>query len=131
MRLRLLLLGLLVVACHNNSPTDPLGVDQRGRLAGQVTIGPNCPVTTTAPCPTPPEAYAMRKVLVFDENKTKLLETVDITSFGSYSVALLPGRYTVDLKSVGIDKSTDVPAVVQIRQGITTGLNINIDTGLR
>src|SRR5438067_715812 len=130
MRVRLLLLGLLVVACHK-SPTDPLGVDQRGRLAGQVTIGPNCPVTTTTPCPTPPEAYAMRKVLVYDQAKTKLLDTVDITSFGSYSIALLPGKYTVDLKGVGLDKSSNVPAVVEIHKGITTGLDISVDTGLK
>lgn len=124
-------MAVLLAACNHGSPTDPLSGDQSGHLAGQVTIGPICPVTTTNPCPTPAEAYAMRKVLVYDVTKTKLLHTIDITPIGGYSIALSPGQYVVDFRGVGMDKSTDVPANVQIHAGLTTGLDIRIDTGLR
>ena len=128
-------IALLVVlaACHgSDSPTDPQASQLRGRLAGVVTIGPNCPVETiTNPCPTPPDAYALRKVLVYDEAKTKLLVTVDIDSQGLYLVDLPPARYTVDIKKAGIDRASGVPAVVEIRANTVTKLDISIDTGIR
>lgn len=128
---RLLLpLLLLIVACSN--PTDP--EDQRGptgRLAGVVTIGPFCPVTTPQPCPTPPSAYLERKVLVYDENRTRLLHTVDIDTRGLYVIDLTPARYTVDIRKAGADSSKDVPAVVTIRANLVTPLDIAIDTGIR
>jgi hypothetical protein len=126
------LAALLQLACH--SPTSPADVlpGPYGRLAGLVKIGPNCPVeTATQPCPTPPSAYASRKILVFDEQRTKLLFTVDVDSQGLYFIDLMPGRYLVDLKSVGIDRSSDVPAVIDIHASDVTTLNISIDTGLR
>src|SRR5438094_2620375 len=127
---------LILTACHNgDSPTDPTTTSSsqaHGRLAGVVTIGPNCPgPTTTQPCPTPPDAYAARKVLVYDEAGTKLIATVDIDSQGAYFIDLVPAKYTVDLKRAGIDRSGDVPKVVEIRANTVTLLNISIDTGIR
>jgi len=120
-----------VVACH--SPTAPR--DQPsvfGRLAGVVTIGPNCPVQSdTNPCPTPPSAYTLRKVLVFDEQRAHLLHTVDIDTQGLYVIDLSPAKYLVDIQGVGIDRSADVPKLVEIHANTVTTLNINIDTGLR
>ncbi len=50
-----------------------------------MTIGPNCPgPTTTHPCPTQPDAYKLRKILVYNEAKTTLLHTVDIDSQGVF-----------------------------------------------
>lgn len=122
----------LLIGCHGpTSPTDVLP-KTHGRLAGVVKIGPNCPVeSSTQPCPTPPSAYALRKVLVFDEARTKLLFTVDIDSQGLYFIDLVPAKYTVDIKGVGLDRSSDVPAVVTIHASDVTTLNISIDTGLR
>ena|SRR5437870_3928144 len=126
---------LILAACHNgDSPTDPTSSSSQthGRLAGVVTIGPNCPgPTTTLPCPTPPDAYAARKVLVYDEAMAKLIATVDIDSQGAYLVDLAPAKYTVDIKKVGIDRSGDVPKVVEIRANTVTKLDISIDTGIR
>jgi hypothetical protein len=97
-----------------------------------VKIGPNCPVEQPGnPCPTPPSAYSLRKVLIYDEQKTRLLFTVDIDSQGLYFIDLLPGRYLVDLKRAGLDHSSDVPKVVDIRANVVTALDISIDTGLR
>lgn len=125
-------LALLLAAC-NNGPTEPqVDVGTRGRLAGVVTIGPNCPgPATNPPCPTQPNAYLERKVLVYDEAGTRLLFTVDIDTQGVYLIALAPGRYRIDLKKAGGDSSADVPTVVTIERNLTTTLNIRIDTGIR
>ena len=132
---RLAILLLLLVACNGNSPTDPTS-DLRdlphGRLSGIVQIGPNCPSQQQDnPCPTPPSAYAARKVLVYDEAKSRLLFTVDIDSHGAYLIDLPPTRYTVDMQKFGIDRSSEVPATVEIQANLVTRLDINVDTGLR
>jgi hypothetical protein len=130
-----LLAIVVLLACNkSNSPTapgDPASLPH-GRLAGVVTIGPNCPVQTdTNPCPTPPSAYGLRKVLVYDEKRTKLLFTVDIDEHGLYLIDLVPAKYVIDLKTTGIDKSGDVPANVTIQNNVVTKLDIRVDTGLR
>lgn len=125
---------ILFAACHgSDSPTSPANVQATyGRLTGVVTIGPNCPVETTSqPCPTPPDAYAARKILIYDEAKTHLLLTVDIDSQGSYLVELTPARYAVDVKKAGVDRATGVPTVVEIKANVVTKLDISIDTGIR
>jgi len=129
-------IALLIVlaACHDgSSPTEPDATPAvHGRLSGVVTIGPNCPVeTATSPCPTSPGAYEQRKVLVMNEAGTALLHTVDIDSQGAYLVDLPPARYTVDVKKVGVDRASGVPAVVEIKANTVTKLDISIDTGLR
>lgn len=129
------LLVVLAAACHggDRGPTSPQNSEITfGRLSGVVTIGPNCPVeSVTNPCPTSPDAYAVRKIVVYDEAKTKLLYTVDIDSQGLYLVDMPPARYTVDVKKVGIDRASGVPAVVEIKANVVTKLDIAIDTGLR
>jgi hypothetical protein len=130
---RVLLLAIALLAACNHSPTAPDETSQpHGRLSGLVTIGPNCPVENlTQPCPTPPSAYAERKVLVYSKGKATLLFTVDIDSHGLYVIDLLPNDYVVDIKGVGIDRSTDVPANVTIKANNVLQLDIRIDTGLR
>jgi len=125
--------ALLLISCGgNSSPTDPLSTIHLGKLVGLVTIGPNCPgPTTTNPCPTPPSAYATRKVEVYDAARTKLLFTVDLDNGGFYSIDLAPNTYTIDLKPNGIDKSADVPKQVTVNANETTRVDISIDTGIR
>ena len=133
---RVLLIATVAIAlalgCHK-SPTAPgESATPHGRLFGLVTIGPNCPVdTTTNPCPTPPSAYAARKVLIFSSDHSKQLFSVDIDSRGLYVIDLTPGTYVIDLKPVGMDRSQDVPATVNILANISTQHDISIDTGLR
>jgi len=126
----------LVLACNDgSSPTSPLDSTQlpHGTLEGVVTIGPNCPgpASDTNPCPTPPSAYADRKVLVFDVGRTKVIATIDIDAHGFYRIDLVPGKYVVDIKGSGIDRSSNVPATVTIQQNVVTKLDIAIDTGIR
>jgi hypothetical protein len=133
-RLAVLALVAAVTACHgSSSPTDPAASLPHGRLSGTVTIGPNCPgpSTTTQACPTPPEAYAARKILVYDATKTKLLFTVDIDSQGLYTIMLVPGMYTIDFSGSTADRTSDLPKVVTIVANGTVVLNVNIDTGIR
>ena len=121
----------LIVACQR-SPTDPTDDRPRGVLFGLVIIGPNCPVEQQGQeCPPPLDAYQIRKVLVYDAAKTKMLFTVDIDSRGAYRAILLPGNYTIDMRRVGIDSSPDVPAVVTIHANAETKLDIHIDPGIR
>jgi hypothetical protein len=131
-----LVLSVLLACNQSSSPTAPSPVNQEslphGRLSGVVTIGPNCPVESeTNPCPTQPSAYALRKILVYDEAKTKLIATVDIDQHGLYLIDLPPAKYLVDLKPTGIDRSGEVPTTVTIQNNVVTKLDINIDTGLR
>jgi hypothetical protein len=126
------LLLVAALACHGmSSPSDPSS-QPHGRLAGAVKIGPNCPVEQQGnPCPTPPAAYSARKVLIYDEQRTHVLFTVDIDSQGLYVIDLVPGRYVIDLKRNGIDRSADVPKVVDIHANAVTSVDISIDTGIR
>jgi hypothetical protein len=127
-----MLLMLLNAGC--NSPTSPDNGTpaQHGRLSGIVTIGPNCPgPQSETGCPTQPSAYAARKILVYNETKANLLFTVDIDSQGAYVIDLAPGKYTIDLKPSGIDKTGDLPKLVEIHANTVTSLNVSIDTGIR
>ena len=127
-RFSTLLLSLLL-ACGGHSPTDPLDSQARGRLDGVVTIGPNCPGPQD--CPTQPSEYALRKILVYNADRTQLVVTVDIDSQGLYAADLIPATYVVDLKGTGADRTSDLPKTVDIHAHVTTTLNVNIDTGLR
>ena len=126
----LLLVGAL--ACHSSSSPTDVSSEPHGRLAGTVKIGPFCPVEQQGnPCPTPPSAYSTRKVLIYDEQRTRVLFTVDIDSQGLYSIDLVPGRYVVDLRKNGLDHSADVPKVVDIHANTVTRVDVDIDTGIR
>ena len=103
----------------------------QGTITGTVTIGPLCPVE---PCNFTPEqiatAYAARTILVFDQNRV-LVSTVSIRGDGHYAVMVPAGKYTIELKPNGIDRSPDVPALVDVLPGGFAVLDIHIDTGLR
>jgi hypothetical protein len=128
------ILALLAACNGSNSPTDPQQSQPHGRLSGTVTIGPNCPgpATGSLGCPTPPDAYAARKILVYNAAKTTLLHTVDIDSQGLYTILLVPATYVLDLKtSSGADRTSELPVNVTIQTNATTVVNVNIDTGIR
>jgi hypothetical protein len=124
--------ALLQLACQNPTAADVQREQARGRLTGLVKIGPNCPVERAGqPCPPPPGAFAARKIVVYDEQHGRLLFTVDIDEQGNYAIDLVAGRYVVDFKGSKLDRSSDVPKLVEILPNATTTLNISIDTGLR
>lgn len=69
--------------------------------------------------------------MVYDEEGNDLIEQVDLGPEGYYRVELRPGTYLVDINNIGIDSSRQVPEVIEIEEGKTVVLNIDIDTGIR
>ncbi len=121
----LLLFTFLFAGCAST-------VQVTGFLEGKVTIGPIYPVEKPGPPPpTPPEVYQARKIMVYDENRTKLIKQVDIDGNGNYRVELAAGVYIVDINRIGIDHSGQVPRKVDIKTGQTVKLDVDIDTGIR
>ena len=123
--LAIILIGLVLVGCSG-------GDQQPGILEGHVTIGPLSPVLTPGPQPPVPcEAYEARKIMVYDKSRAKLIKQVDIDCDGHYRVELEPGVYTIDISRIGLDSSSDVPTMIDVRSSGTVKLDIDIDTGIR
>lgn len=123
--LALIIIGLLLAACST-------GTTELGLLQGYVTIGPIWPVEREGEVPEIPcEVYEVRKIMVYDKNGRDLLKQVDIDCDGRYRVELEPGVYTVDINRIGVDFSGDLPERVEIMAGVTSSLDIDIDTGIR
>ena len=122
-------MGLGLAACTDTT--------EKGLLQGKVNIGPISPVEqpgadTSIPC----DAYDARKIMIYDKSGRNLIQQVDIEcnteeNYASYRIELKPGKYTVDINHLGIDFSKDLPEQVEIKAGITTRLDIDIDTGIR
>lgn len=116
---------VVAVSC-SNTPSEP------GILHGKVTIGPLVPVeqegvTYDVPC----EVYEARKIVIYKQNGTDLVDEVSIDCDGIYRIELMPGTYVVDINHTGIDRSSEVPSEVEIVSQQTTRLDIDIDTGIR
>jgi heat shock protein HslJ len=106
--------------------------ENSGILQGIVTIGPITPVERPGErSPIPPEVYEARKRMIYDRSGRTLIQQIDIHSEGRYVAHLKPGTYTVDINRIGMDSSDDVPQQVEVQLGITTRLDIDIDTGIR
>ena len=74
--------------------------------------------------------------MIYDKSGEELIYTVDIEcnadeQYARYRVELKPGVYMVDINHIGIDYSSDVPKIIEVISGVTTRLDINIDTGIR
>lgn len=102
-----------------------------GTLAGNVTIGPLCPVE---PCAISPAqllaAYAAHPITVSTHGGTPVT-SVTADPVTGYTVMLRPGNYVVDIDHAGIGGSRELPETVTIRSGEVMWLNISIDTGIR
>jgi hypothetical protein len=126
----LVALILTVTGCQNEQQTT-------GTLEGAVIIGPIWPVERLGENrPVPPQVFEARKIIVYNESKTKALKTIDLIQIGhsskaSFSVQLTPGQYVVDITHGGIDRSGEVPKKIEIQSGQMVVVDINIDTGIR
>jgi hypothetical protein len=102
-----------------------------GTLAGNVSIGPLCPVE---PCTVSHDrlvaAYEARPITISSTGGT-VVSTVIADPETGYLVVLKPGTYIVDIPHQGIGGSRDLPRTVTIRSGETVRLDISIDTGIR
>jgi hypothetical protein len=121
----LLTLSFIISSCSN-------GNAETGILTGTVTIGPISPVVRPGEEPVIPcEVYETRKIMVYDGDMEELIKQVGINCDGIYMVELTPGVYAIDINSIGIDYSDEVPRKIVIRPGDTYELNLDIDTGIR
>jgi hypothetical protein len=101
-----------------------------GTLAGNVTIGPLCPVE---PCTIPHDqvlaVYAARPITITTLGGT-LVGLVTADPDTGYSISLRPNTYVVDIRHQGIGRS-NLPKTVTIHAGETVRLDISVDTGIR
>lgn len=103
-----------------------------GVLQGRVDIGPVCPVEREGvPCVVSPETYTSRTLVVYEKKSMREVASSALNVDGTYSFALPPGVYILDMKRVGIDGSGDLPREFDIAAGFTTVYDISIDTGIR
>jgi hypothetical protein len=120
--------GMLSGCLTNLDSSNP----QYGLVFGKVTIGPLCPVE---PCQISEEQidkiYAERKIIIYMEDSSTVVQTVSIDEDRHYEAYLLPGHYVIDINHNGIDRSGDVPKAIAIEEGKIIRLDIDIDTGIR
>jgi hypothetical protein len=106
-----------------------------GTLAGQISVGPFCPVEIEGePCPPPPGTYQSILVLVYAElaGGDRLIADVRPDDTGHFELALPAGSYHVALEhSIGIPGGPRALQEAHIQTGQTTALTFDIDTGIR
>lgn len=128
----LVALGAVTIAC-NGSSFDADG--PTGSLAGQISIGPFCPVEVEGqPCPPPPGVYESITVLVYAQlgNANRLVADTRPDPTGHFELQLPSGSYRVVLEhSIGIPGGSDPVQTARVEAGATTSLSFEIDTGIR
>jgi hypothetical protein len=122
------------------SATFTAAAPARTGVAGQVTVGPSCPVEGTPDCtggPKPIKATVDVDAVSGARNQPEVLQrvtSVTTDDAGRFDVALAPGRYrltahTADGQGVGVGGQT--PTYVTVVSGIVTDADVRIDTGIR
>ena len=116
----------VTAACGGDAST-PTQERAEGVLSGSVNIGPLCPVE---PCTEPPDVYSSRELLLSKEGGEPI--RVPLESDGSFEAMIPVGSYTVEVTNCEfLGCSFALPLSTEIRDGETTILNVNIDTGIR
>ena len=118
-------LGLILVTAYSMLSNRGIGV-----IEGKVTIGPFSPVEPSMGPTVPPGTYSSRVILL----KPWIGETISIplNEDGSFHAEVRAGKYEASLSDcVFLGCANSLPRQVEIRQGETTILNIEIDTGIR
>ncbi len=107
-------------------------ISKLGILSGKVSIGPFCPVERVGvPCPTPPEAYTSREVVVYALDGKTVITRKHFNPDGTYRFELSPRQYVLVVPQTGIGGSKDLPKTITIKAGETTVFDVSIDTGIR
>lgn len=109
-----------------------------GFLFGKVSIGPVCPIE---PCQIPKDFYSNYKVVV---SNGAFIRKIKIAKSGFYFAKLKPGVYKINIDPNYWEKkcdpsgicapnigSSNVPAEIEIKSGLTTRFDIIVDTGIR
>jgi hypothetical protein len=123
MRLLLLLMAMVVVACANGAAGDGTS-----GVRGIVLIGPQCPVQTQGqPCPDVPFASEVR-VLDRDGDEVARAPT---GADGRFELALAPGEYTVEAALEEGGPPSAVPQWVTVGAGMFVDVELAVDSGIR
>ena len=122
---------MVTAACttaEGTSPTPVIDKDMRGVLTGRVTIGPLCPIE---PCGDSSGYIYSGRELVLQQPGGVLLQ-VPLRSDGTFEGVVPMGTYAIHLdRCEYLGCQGAVPVSVEIRDGETSTLNIDIDTGIR
>ncbi len=105
-----------------------------GFLSGRIAIGPLCPVERDPPdpnCQPTKETYEAWPIAVFKYGTKTKVSQIDPNLDGSYYLELSAGRYTLNLEKSNMFGSKDLPQDITIKEGETTEINIDMDTGIR
>ena len=132
-KLLIALVSLLLVtaACsagEDTTPTPVIDEEVRGVLAGSVTIGPLCPIE---PCgESSGDIYSSRELVL--QQPGGVLLNVSLRPDGTFEGVVPIGTYEIHLDRCEYLGCRGVfPLSVEIRDGETSTLNIDIDTGIR
>ncbi len=127
----LLIMGnLMLVSCLPGMREDAL-------LHGAVTIGPITPVQKPGECtPVPPEVFAARKLIIYNESGKNLVREVYFTQIdggatGYFAAQIGAGTYTVDINHYGMDSAANFPMKLTVSRDEAVTINVDIDTGIR
>jgi hypothetical protein len=130
MFLSVILVSTLFISCCPGGPESVL-------LQGAVTIGPITPVERPGENPpVPPEVFSSRKLIIYDESGQKMIREVYFTQIGQgntgyYTAQIAPGKYTIDINHLGMDRADNLPQKITVSADETVTIDINIDTGIR
>jgi len=124
-----ILASIFIIACSKMSDQD------KGYLAGVISIGPICPVESIPPdpaCLPTAETYKAYPVSVFSNDGKRKIVQLNPSLDGSYITNLSPGNYLVVLEKAQNNLGgSNLPVEISITSLEETFLNISIDTGIR
>ena len=110
-------------------------VQVEGYLKGKISIGPICPVETSAldsACMATAETYKTYPVSVFTNDGLNKITQISPELNGSFMIYLYPGNYILKLEAIAPHAGgSNLPMKVIINSQDTTSINIDIDTGIR
>ena len=123
-----LALDAACTAGEGTTPTPVIDEDVRGVLVGSVTIGPLCPIE---PCGgSSGDIYSSRELVLQQPGGVRL--QVPLRPDGTFEGIVPIGTYQIHLDRCEYLGCQGVfPLSVEIRDGATSTLNIDIDTGIR
>lgn len=131
MRWLLTLAGLflaMAAACTSGEADTPVPITSEGVLEGSVVIGPLCRVE---PCSQGiGDTYSSRELQLQSESASGIL--VPLQPDGTFRASVPAGEYAVTVSNCDfLGCSSSLPVTVVIRDGETSDLRIDIDTGIR
>lgn len=121
------MLSIAAIACSSGdeSTASPVAT---GTLTGTVIIGPLCPVE---PCNAPTNPYPGHEVLVTDSSES-VVSRIAVNIDGSFVGTVPVGDYSLSLEPCEyLGCNFGAPIQVEITEGTTTNVEIDIDTGIR